>query len=75
MPLAALTEAIAKIGSSKRIIGVDICGEYAQPRFGSFLKRIAAKLDHPTNGREPVDLAANARTNVQLLAAFEAIAA
>jgi arginase family enzyme len=75
MPLAALTEAIAKIGSRKQIVGIDICGEYAPPRFGSLLKRIAARLDHPANGQEPVDLSANARTNVQLLAAFEAIAA
>src|SRR3546814_3747340 len=35
MPLDFLLQAIVEIGKSHRIVGVDICGEYAPPVFRS----------------------------------------
>ena len=76
MPLQALLGALSRIAAAKRIVGVDICGDYAPPRFRNPLKRVAARLDHPAatvmaNGA----LRRNASTNERLLAVLQELAA
>lgn len=71
MPLDFLLQAIVEIGKSHRIVGVDICGEYAPPVFRSWLKRREARSDHARYDGEP-DLARNEATNRLILDALQA---
>ena len=68
MPLEALLAALRRLAGARRILGVDICGEYSPPRFADPLKRVAAWLDRPGATRPPLDaLARNERTNAALI--------
>ena len=74
MPLHALLAALKQIALGRRIVGVDVCGEYSPPRFGDPLKRIAAWFDHPR--AEPSfsqAQALNDRTNGALIETLSAI--
>ena len=69
MPLEALLVALERLAVSRRIVGVDVCGEYSAPRFLDPLKRIAARLDHPrTVSPRPETIARNDVTNRALIA-------
>jgi arginase family enzyme len=71
MPLAALRAFLDAIRARKRIIGADICGEYAPIAHANAFKRIESRLDQPQH--EAVDatrLAANERVNRVLIAAL-----
>jgi hypothetical protein len=71
MPLDALLAFLDAIRSRKRIIGADICGEYAPIAHANAWKRIESRLDQPR--REAVDatrLAANERVNRALIASL-----
>ncbi|MCW5748223.1 MAG: arginase [Alphaproteobacteria bacterium] len=67
MPLSALTSALARLACRRRVLGVDVCGEYAPPRHRNLRKRFEAWTDQPRDaaGR---DVSVNARTNEILLA-------
>ncbi len=68
MPLQAMLSALEKLAAKRRILGVDICGEYSPPRFDDPVKRVAAWLDHP--GEEPSTdqaVALNDRTNALIV--------
>jgi arginase family enzyme len=68
MPLDALLTALKRLAATRRIVGVDICGEYSPPRFFNPIKRIAAWLDHPRAlPARPEALARNDRTNRALI--------
>ena len=68
MPLDALLAALECLAASRRIAGVDVCGEYSQPRFSDPIKQIAAWLDHPRAVPLPPEaLACNDRTNRALI--------
>ena len=68
MPLDALLTALASLGAARRIVGVDVCGEYSPPRFFDPIKRIAAWADHPRAALVPPEaLARNDRTNRALI--------
>lgn len=76
MPLAVLLKGIAHVAAKKRLLGIDICGEYAPPQFDSLLKRMAAWLDHPHEAAPaPAAVERNDRTNAALLEVIEAVAA
>jgi arginase family enzyme len=71
MPLDALLEFLRAIRAKKRIIGADICGEYAPIAHANALKRIESRLDQPWH--ESIDtsrLAANERVNRALIASL-----
>jgi arginase family enzyme len=68
MPLEALLAALRRLAIGRRIVGVDICGEYSPPRFFDPVKRVAAWLDHPRAERpSPQALARNDHTNRALI--------
>jgi hypothetical protein len=68
MPLNALTAAIGAIGRRKRIVGVDICGEYAPIHHKTWAKRWEAWTDQPRRRPHgPAQLARNPRANAALL--------
>jgi len=77
MPLAALAAMLRATGQHKRILGVDICGEYSPPRHVNWLKRIEARRDQPARDvtdRQRID--DNIRTDRELARTlFEACAA
>ena len=71
MPLDALRAFLDAIRARKRIIGADLCGEYAPIAHANAFKRIESALDQPQ--RETVDatrLAANERVNRALIASL-----
>ncbi|MHC8345811.1 arginase family protein [Pseudomonas sp. RT6P73] len=72
MRLSHLLQAIRALAANKRIIGIDICGEYARPAFSNALKRWEAKSDQPPAERwSEADLLRNSATNQALIDLFE----
>lgn len=72
MRLPHLLDAFRALAASKRIIGIDICGEFARPAYRNPLKRWEAKSDQPPPQRwSAEDLQRNATTNGTLIALFE----
>lgn len=68
MPLNALTAAIGAIGRRKRIVGVDICGEYSPIHHKAWAKRWESWTDQPRRRPHgPAQLARNPRANAALL--------
>jgi len=72
MRLSHLLQAIRSLAASKRIIGIDICGEFARPAFSNAFKRWEAKSDQPPAERwSETDLLRNSATNQALIELFE----
>ena len=74
MPLRAVLELIEAVGRGHRLVGADICGEYAPPQFPNVFKRWEVRRDQPR--RSPPDAAALARNvevNRRLLAAIAGV--
>lgn len=70
MPLDAVLETLREIRARRRVIGADICGEYAPPAHSNPLKRIEARIDQPQRHVDAAHLAANERVNRALLSAI-----
>ena len=70
MPLAAVVRFIEAIRRARRVIGADICGEYAPPAHANPFKRWEARLDQPRREVGAERLAANERVNRALLGAL-----
>ena len=68
MPLTALCAALGAIARRRRIVGVDICGDYSPIHHKALAKRWEAWTDQP-RGRQhsPAELALNPRANAMLL--------
>lgn len=72
MRLTHLLQALRALAARKRIIGIDVCGEFAQPAFSNAFKRWEAKSDQPPPERwSAQDLQRNAATNEALIDLFE----
>ncbi|MHA3736518.1 arginase [Pseudomonas sp. Eth.TT006] len=72
MRLSHMLQALRALAASKRIIGIDICGEYARPAFSNVFKRWEAKTDQPPAERwNDADILRNAATNQALIELFE----
>jgi hypothetical protein len=72
MRLSHLLLALRSLAASKRILGIDVCGEFAAPAFSNALKRWEARSDQPPVGRwSPADLDRNSQTNEALMSLFE----
>jgi hypothetical protein len=72
MRLDHILACLRALAARRRIVGLDVCGEYAPPRFDTWPKRVLAKFDQPKPPAFP-DLAPNAATNQRLLAALDAL--
>jgi hypothetical protein len=69
-----LIEAVKLFALRKRVIGVDICGDYSPPRFHDPFRAALAHFDHPAKAAPtPEALRRNAVTNARLLACFEEV--
>ena len=72
MRLSHLLDAIRALAANSRVLGIDVCGEFAPPAFSNPLKRWEAKSDQPPAERwSEADIARNAETNAALIALFE----
>ncbi|HEX4548431.1 arginase [Pseudomonas sp.] len=72
MRLSHMLQALRALAASKRIIGIDICGEYARPAFSNLLKRWEANSDQPPAERwSDTDILRNSATNQALIELFE----
>ncbi|WP_282412306.1 arginase [Pseudomonas sp. PS01299] len=72
MRLSHMLQALRALAASKRIIGIDICGEYARPAFSNVFKRWEAKTDQPPAERwSDTDILRNSTTNQALIDLFE----
>ena len=65
MPLDFLLRSLRRLGHHCRIVGADICGDYAPPDHRHWLKRIEAWRDQPRAA--PTELWRNDYSNRQLL--------
>ncbi|TWT05637.1 arginase [Reyranella sp. CPCC 100927] len=74
MPLSALMLAIEALVDRRRVLGVDVCGEYAPIRHRNLRKRFESWTDQPRDAGSR-EIAVNARTNAALLALLSAVAA
>ncbi len=71
MPLDAVLRFVRALAGARRLIGADICGEYAPPAHANPFKRIEARIDQPRRDAiTAANLAANERVNVALLGAL-----
>lgn len=70
MPLARVLETIHALRAHKRIVGADICGEYAPLRHTNLFKRIEARMDQPQREASAAALAQNEQVNRALLTAL-----
>lgn len=72
MRLSHLLEAIRALAAHKRVLGIDICGEFAKAVHSNPLKRWEAKTDQPPPERwNEHDLLRNSVTNAALISLFE----
>jgi hypothetical protein len=72
MRLTHLLQAIRMLAADKRILGIDVCGDYARPGFSNALKRWEARSDQPPAERwSEADLLRNAATNQALIELLE----
>lgn len=70
MPLADLLLGLRTMIAGHRVLGIDICGEYAPIRHDNLAKRWESFTDQPRDPARAEDLDLNARTNAALLACF-----
>ncbi|CAA7626470.1 arginase family protein [Magnetospirillum sp. UT-4] len=68
MRLDHILACLRVLAGSHAIVGIDVCGEYAPPRFDGWGKRLLARLDQPRPPPQP-DLGVNEAANRRLLAA------
>ncbi|HTH17599.1 MAG TPA: hypothetical protein VL974_13160 [Magnetospirillum sp.] len=61
-----LLSMIRALAEAKRIVGVDVCGEFAKPHFPNPAKRLLARFDQPRPPRHP-DLTPNGSANRRIL--------
>lgn len=71
LPLDHLIAAIERLAGERRIAGVDVCGDWSEPRFVDPFRATLAYFDHPPRLRPSVDdLVVNARVNAKLIDCF-----
>ena len=74
MPLAHLLAAIERLAAARRIAGVDVCGDWSEPRFTDPFRWTLARFDHPPAITPSAEtLGVNARVNAALLACLDRV--
>lgn len=74
MSVADIEMLVRWLAAAKRLVGVDVCGDFSPPRFSDPFRRILAALDHPRRAPTEQALAVNAVTNARLLSLFRSVA-
>ena len=74
MRLAHVQALVESLARSRRILGIDVCGDYSPPRFSDPVRAALAWFDHPADPRpDAAALAINARANAALLDTFRRV--
>lgn len=72
MRLDHILEALGALAARRCVVGLDVCGEYAPPRFDGLGKRLLARFDQPRPPAAP-DLSRNDAANRRLIMALDAL--
>ena len=76
MRLDHVIAAVERLAASRRIAGIDVCGEHSEPVFAGRIRTALANFDNPPVPVPSLEaLAVNAVTNERLLTAFESVLA
>ncbi|MDY0241407.1 MAG: hypothetical protein RBR34_04430 [Rhodospirillaceae bacterium] len=71
MSLDLVFQAIRRLSRSRRLLGMDVCGDYSKPRYSDPFRYFLSVTDHPTLAEpDAAALAINDRTNRRILDAF-----
>lgn len=71
LPLGHLLAAIERVADARRIVGIDVCGDWSEPRFSDPFRATLAYFDHPPLlSPSSEELAVNARVNAELIDCF-----
>lgn len=71
MPLDAVLEVIARVARGRRVLGVDVCGDWSEPRFRDPFRWFLSVTDRDASLRAtPDDLILNDQTNRRLVGAL-----
>ncbi|WP_295476929.1 arginase [uncultured Pseudomonas sp.] len=74
MRLTHLLDALRLMATRKRVLGIDVCGEFSAPLHRNPFKRWEARSDQPPAERwSAADIQRNAQTNAALLALFDEV--
>lgn len=74
LPLGHLLAAVETLAAERRIVGVDVCGDWSEPRFVDPFRATLAWFDHPPHRTPaPHELAINARVNASLIDCFQRV--
>jgi len=74
LKLAHLIAAIERLAAGRFVVGVDVCGDWSEPRFSDPFRAALAFFDHPPRLRPTAeDLAINARANAALVDCFSRV--
>lgn len=74
LPLGHLLAAVERLAAERRIIGVDVCGDWSNPQFSDPFRATLAFFDHPPRRRPALhELAVNARVNSRLIDCFQRV--
>ncbi|OYZ83177.1 MAG: hypothetical protein B7Y12_00100 [Rhizobiales bacterium 24-66-13] len=74
LPLGHLLAAVERLAGTHRIAGVDVCGDWSEPRFSDPFRALLARFDHPpAQHPSATDLAVNARVNAELIDLFDRV--
>ena len=74
MRLAHVAALVTALAQTRKILGIDVCGDYSPPRFQDPVRATLAWFDHPADPRpDATALAVNARSNAALLDAFRRV--
>lgn len=76
LTLDMIADAVRRLGRRRRILGIDVCGDYSRPRYADPFRLLLSIADHPRMTRpEDGGLPVNDRTNARILEAFGDLAA
>lgn len=74
LPLDHLLRAVARLAQARSIAGIDVCGDWSEPRFADPFRATLAWFDHPPRVTpSPAQRAINARVNESLIDCFQQV--
>lgn len=74
LPFGHLLAAVERLAGERRVLGVDVCGDWSAPRFSDPFRATLAFFDHPPRQQPTThELATNARVNASLIDCFQRV--
>jgi arginase family enzyme len=74
MRVEQLLVGVRAVASHRKIVGIDVCGDYSPPKFDDLFRALLAWWDHPAMIQPgEIELAINDKTNTRLVNAFREV--